>query len=361
MNIMKIQKIKIILSVAFVFLLMTACENQPITFDDYGKTACYFPYQTPARTIILGKYDEGFNDNDNLRQFEIGVVMTGVYENKENRKVYFEVDTALMSNILDVKKMPASYYNIETASPVIIPKGDTKGRILVKLTDAFFNDPKTVSSFFVSGTAPICSYAIPLKITKIEGLDSILAGKPLVVNPIRNKAADWSILPKDYTFFAVKYINKFHGNYLRRGADKVINNLTSVELGTTVYRTQYVEKNDVIKAITSDLNSVNIPGLIRRYNAPNGAALALKLQFANDGTCTVNNLTVKTTRTTAAVIGSGTLKEDSEMWGGKMHDAIYINYTYTDSIRNEKHIVNDTMVIRDRGVGFETFNFTLKP
>jgi hypothetical protein len=167
---MKTFKIKIMLSIALVFLLMTACENQPISFDDFGKTACYFPYQSPARTIILGKYDEGFNDNDNKRQFEIGVTMTGVYKNTEDRKVYFELDTALLSNIANSKYLPADQYTIETASPVIIPKGDTKGRILVKLTDAFFNDPKNASDFYKT-TGVVCNYSIPLKITKVEILD----------------------------------------------------------------------------------------------------------------------------------------------------------------------------------------------
>lgn len=354
----KINKATILL---FAILVLFSCENAPIEFDDFGVTTCYFPYQTPARTIILGKYDEGFNDNDNLHQFEIGVIMTGVYENKIDRKVYFELDTAMLSNVLNVKYLPTTHYTIETASPVIIPKGDTKGRILVKLTDAFFNDPKTVSTFFVNGAVPTCNYAIPLKITKVEGLDSILVGKPLVANPDRNKVTDWSIVPKDYTLFAVKYINKFHGNYLRRGADKVINTLTNVEIGTTIYRTQYVEKNDVVKASTFDLNSVIVPSIIRRYNAPNGVALSLQFQFANDGTCTVINSTAKTARTTSSIIGTGMLKENGDVWGGKQHDVIYLNYTYTDSIRNERHEVKDTMVIRDRGVGFETFVLTLKP
>lgn len=351
---MKIQSIKIILSGIILFSIMTACENQPITFDDFGKTACYFPYQSPARTIILGKYDEGFNDNDNLRQFEIGVVMTGVYTNKEDRKVYFELDTALLSNIANSKYLPANQYTIETASPVIIPKGDTKGRILVKLTDAFFNDPKNVSDFY-KPTGVVCNYAIPLKITKVEGLDSILSGLAIVENPNRTVATDWKFLPKDYTLFGVKYINKYHGNYLRRGADKLIDAVVDTIHGTKIYRSQYVEKCEVVKASTVDLNTITVPSTIRRINRADGGELSLKLQFANDGTCTIIN------NATSEVIGTGTLKENGDMWGGKTRDVIYLDYAYTDVPRNEKHEVKDTMVIRDRGVGFELFIPTLKP
>lgn len=352
---MKISNIKIILSGIMLLSMLTACENQPIEFDDFGTTTCYFPYQTPARTIILGKYDEGFNDNDNLHQFEIGVVMTGVYSNKENRKVYFELDTTLMSNISNVKYLPSTHYTIETASPVIIPKGDTKGRIKVKLTDAFFNDPKTVSTFFTYGVAPVCNYAIPLKITNVENLDSILVGDPIVANPNRNVATDWKVLPRDYTLFAVKYINKYHGNYLRRGADKLINATTDVVIGTKIYRNQFVERCEVAKVNTVDLNTIAINNVIRRYNAPDGGPLTLRIAFAADKTCKVYN------NATDLQIGTGKLVENGDMWGGKSRDVIYLDYAYTDTPRNEKHEVKDTMVIRDRAIGFETFIPTLIP
>lgn len=349
------KKLNKVINVLIVVFAMFSCENQPVTFDDFGKEACYFPYQSPARTIILGKYDEGFNDNDNLHQFEIGVTMTGVYENKMDRKVYFELDTTLLSTVTNSKYLPAGQYKIETVSPVIIPKGDTKGRILVKLTDAFFNDTKNVSGFYNAAVPVVSNFSIPLRITKVEGLDSVLMGKPIVANPNRVKAADWSILPKDYTLFGIKYINKFHGYYLRRGADKLINATTDVEIGTKIYRNQYVERSEVAKVQTLDMNSVSIPTIIRRFNAADGGSMTLKAVFANDNTCTVFN------NATNVSIGTGMLKENGDVWGGKQHDVIYLDYAYTDLTKNEKHVVKDTMVIRDRGVGFETFIPLLKP
>ena len=338
----------------FAVLVLYSCDNQPIEFDDFGKTACYFPYQSPARTIILGNYDEGFNDNDNNHQFEIGVIMSGVYENKSDRKVYFEVDTALLSNVANSKYLPVDQYTIETASPVIIPKGDTKGRILVKLTAAYFNDPKNVSDFY-KATGVVCNYSIPLKITKVEGLDTILVGQAIVDNPKRTVAADWKFLPKDYTLFGVKFINKYHGYYLRRGADKLINTTTNTVLGTKTYRNQYVEGSEVARAQTVDLNTVTIPSIIRRFNAPDGGTLTLKAVFASDNSCLIYN------NVTNEQIGTGTLKEKGDKWGGKPRDVLYLDYAYNDVPRNERHEVKDTMVIRDRGVGFELFIPTLKP
>ncbi|MCX6309357.1 MAG: DUF5627 domain-containing protein [Bacteroidia bacterium] len=312
-----------------------------------NKTACYFPYQTPVRTIILGKYDEGFNTNDNLHQFEIGVTMTGVYENKMDRKVFFKLDTTLLSNVSDVKYLPQAYYTMGTDSMVIIPKGDIKGRILIKLTDAFFDDPKSIAALNFT------NYAIPLVITRVEGLDSTLVGKPLVVNPIRNKAVDWTILPKDYTLFGIKYINKFHGNYLRRGADKLINS-SDVVVGTKIYHNQYVERDEVVKASTFSLNTISVPNTIRRFNSTDGGTITLNLVFAPNDSCIVYN------KSNNAVMGKGALKENGDLWGGKTRDVIYLDYAYTDLVKNEKHEVKDTMVIRDRGVVFETFVPTLK-
>jgi hypothetical protein len=336
---------------AILFVILTivlvSCENAGIEFDDFGKTVCYFPYQTPARTLILGKYDQGFNENDNKYQFEIGVTMTGVYENKSDRKVYFNLDQALLSNVTNVLPLPANYYTIETASPVIIPKGDIKGRIMVKLTDTFFNDPKAIASL---NTA---NYAIPLVISSVEGLDSIYSGKPAVANPNRIKKTDWVVAPKDYTLFGIKYINKFHGNYLRRGADKLTNAL-NVEVGTTIYRNQYVERNELVKASSFDLTSVTLPNIIRRFGGANGGTINLKLVFAADGKCSVYNTFDN------SAIGAGVFKENGDKWGGIPQDVIYLNYAYTDLVLNEKHQVNDTLVIRDRGVVFETFSLTIQ-
>jgi hypothetical protein len=341
----KINKNAILLFI--VIIAMVSCENASIEFDDFGKTVCYFPYQTPARTLILGKYDQGFNDNDNKHQFEIGVTMTGVYENKSDRKVYFKLDQTLLSNVTNVLPLPANYYSIETASPVIIPKGDIKGRIMIKLTDAFFNDSKAMAALNT------VNYAIPLVITSVEGLDSIFSGTPAVVNPNRNKKADWVVTPKDYTLFGIKYINKFHGNYLRRGADKLLN-ASNVEVGTTIYHNQYVERDEIVKATSFDLTSVTLPNTIRRFGSTNGGTINLKLVFAADGTCSVfNTLDNKT-------IGTGSFKENGDKWGGISQDVIYLDYAYTDLVLNEKHQVKDTLVIRDRGVVFETFSATIQ-
>ena len=137
------------LTICIIAFIILACENQINEFPDFGSTSVYFPFQTPVRTLIQGKYDLGFNDNDNKGRFEIGVTMTGVYNNNIDRKVHFElapnlIDAAALGvDTVNVELLPNSYYTLEQQSPVTIPAGSIKGRIPVQLSDAFFDDPKS--------------------------------------------------------------------------------------------------------------------------------------------------------------------------------------------------------------------------
>jgi hypothetical protein len=95
-------KIKLVIIFALVISFM-ACENQEIETDDFGSTHVYFPFQKPVRTLILGEYDLGFNENDNNGKFEIGVRMSGVFSNSTERKVHFELAPELI-NLDSIRK-----------------------------------------------------------------------------------------------------------------------------------------------------------------------------------------------------------------------------------------------------------------
>lgn len=334
---------KLILLFAIVLGFM-ACENQETDFDDFGTTAVYFPFQSPARTLILGKYDLGFNDNDNNHRFEIGVTIAGVRENKENRVVHFQLDNNLLSEVSNVQALPSSYYTIETQSPVIIPAGDFKGRITVQLTDDFFNDTLAF--------APVnqVHYAIPLVITQIEDVDTVLSGVPLVSNPSRVRAEDWEILPKDYTLFGIKFMNKYQAMYLRRGVDKMTN--ASNETVSSVYRNQYVERDELVMVTTTGKNSVELSNIVRRGSESSPGNVNIELLFDDSGNCSIRSFEDDAYN----VSGSGEFVENGGTWGGKEHDAIFLNYTYVDAVNNETHNVKDTLVVRDRNVVFEEFS-----
>lgn len=378
-------KLKLIVVVAFVFSVI-ACENQENDFDDFGSTSVYFPFQTPVRTLIQGKYDLGFNDNDNNGRFEIGVVMSGVYNNDINRRVHFElapdlIDAAALGvDTVNVKILPASYYTIEQESPVTIPSGSTDGRIPVQLSDAFFDDPLAFAEF------EEVHYVIPLRITDYEELDSLLTGVPLVDNPIKIRDEDWDPLPKDYTLFGIKFINKYDGIYLRRGEDAAVGFNESVTVfengnptetvsevidGSTVYRAEFVVQDELLPLATAGRSKVTTTIDVRRPGIATDLQLSLLLTFNDNEEITVSNADPNSN---IIVTGTGSFVEDGDEWGGESRDVIYLDYQYveqdvevtqnlvfgnlistTTSTFELNHQVNDTLVIRDRNVRFEEF------
>lgn len=337
-------KLFILLAVVLGFV---ACENQETDFDDFGTTAVYFPFQTPARSLILGNYDLGFNENDNNGKFEIGVTMSGVYENKDNRQVHFKVAPELLNDVENVKALPESYYSIETASPVIIPAGDIKGRITVQLTDAFFQDTLAFAQ------KNEVNYVVPLLITEIENLDTLLVGLPAVANPSRTNEADWEIVPKDYTLYGIKFINKYHAYYLRRGVDVMTSSDTTI---TSAYHSQYIEDDELVMVSISREKNVELKNTVRRGNAGSPGDVHIELVFDDNDNCIVQSYEGDAYN----VSGSGKFVPNGDTWGGKERDVIYLDYSYTDTANNESHQVKDTLVVRNRNVVFEEFTIQLK-
>ncbi|WP_299057297.1 DUF5627 domain-containing protein [uncultured Polaribacter sp.] len=375
-------KLVIIFAFALAFI---ACENQENSFDDFGSTAVYFPFQTPIRTLIQGRYDLGFNDNDNNGRFEIGLTMTGVYENTEDRTVGFElapdlIDAAALGlDTVNVKILPASYYTIEQESPLTIPAGSIKGRIPVQLTDDFFNDPLAYA-----GENEV-HYVVPLKITNYEGIDSLLTGVPAegVLNPIKIKADDWETLPKDYTLYGIKFTNKYSGIYLRRGEDIFQGTKDSLNISsgiridnpnysdTVIYSKEYVEQDELTSVITSGKNQVTNTNLIKRGTISSDKELAITLEVSDNGDVIVSPVE----NGNQTVTGSGKWVEDGDQWGGKTQNVLYLEYQFTDidTIQyktfgrvtdevyiNFQHQVKDTLVVRDRNIKFEEFIINLE-
>lgn len=336
-----------------MLLSIMACENEDSIVEDFGSTSVFFPFQTPARTLVLGDYDLGFNDNDNNGRFEIGVVMSGVFENKTDRRVFFELAPELIDTIalgidsINVQVLPASYYTIEQQSPVTIPSGSVSGRIPVQLEDAFFDDPLSFAG--VNET----HYVIPLRITDFEELDSLLTGVPIVDNPIRINPDDWNPQPKDYTLFGIKFMNEYQGIYLRRGADVMTNG--AGEVTTSEYRAEFIERDELTNLTTTGRSNVSYINRVRRGELNSPGDVSIELLFSSDDTCTV----VSSGDDPYNVSGSGRFVEDGDEWGGERRNVIYLDYTYTDAVNSETHAVRDTLVIRNRDVKFEEFTVEL--
>ena len=86
---------------------------------------------------------------------------------------------------------------------------------------------------------------------------------------------------------------------------------------------------------------------------PSPGEVNIELLFNDNDECTIQSFEGDPNN----VSGTGQFVENGGFWGGEEHDAIFIQYSYTDIVNNETHDVNDTLVVRDRNVKFEEFTF----
>lgn len=356
------KQLNILLIFSVGILMIMSCRNQDVEFPDYDYSTVYFPYQFPVRTIVLGEdiYD---NTLDNEHKCEIYASMGGVYSN-------FEVDNTLCENLYydagftdPVLAMPSSYFTL--AAEKISLDGTLQDGVVVQLTDAFFADPDAIRN----------TYVIPLRMTNVVNADSILSGAPKVENANRVNPDDWDVLPKDYVLYCVKYINPWHGNYLRRGKDDVTKN---AESSTVVRHTGQVETDPVWKLSTYSMSEVLYP---MDYVNKEGQNLnfSFKISMDENQKATILPLessyqlndTVRVYNITAT--GSGEFVKDGEKksWGNKDRDVFYLQYNVgyeveiqypilglPDDIETVNYATIDTLVARDRDVKLETFSPT---
>ena len=180
---------------------LAACDNQDIEFDDYKFQAVYFGSQYPVRTLQLG--DDEFMDLtlDNQHKFKIMATMGGTYNNNRNRVIDFVVDESLCANLFyadndtPVLPMPKEYYQL-ASDQIVLPAGSELDGVEVKLTDAYFADEKALGR----------NYVIPLRMTGVQGADSILSGLAGVDNPDLCVASDWIKAPRNYVLYCVTSI-----------------------------------------------------------------------------------------------------------------------------------------------------------
>ena len=245
--------VKIVLAGAAVSLF-ASCHNQEQIFPDYdGGITAYFAYQYPVRTIVLGESETFDTSLDNQHKCIIYGTMGGAYKGKDV-VIDIEVDPTLTDNLYydaeyqnPVKPMPTEYYTLSANQ--LQYGGNHMGGVEVQLTDAFFADPDAIKT----------TYVVPVKMTNIvKGADQILAGTPAIEgdNAWPTDASQWKVLPKDYTLYAVKYINQWDGSWLRRGVDTITEN---GEVSTDIRHKQYVENDEVMFLTTESLNSVAFP------------------------------------------------------------------------------------------------------
>ncbi len=332
---------KKLLFILFVAAGVVSCENFDIEHPDFEYTSGYFPYQFPVRTLVLGDYIYD-NTNDNAGKFVVSVAMGGLYENTIDRKFAIEVDNNLCKNIRFIQggdpivALPTNYYTLSSTSEIVIPNGKMNGGIEVKLTDAFFADPLAIKN----------TYVVPIRLKSSSDVDSILSGSSLNPNADPRIVAQWINAPKNFTMFAVKYINEFHGNYFLYGSNKV-KDATGAEVETTTYSTPYVENNTVAKLTTTARYQVTLPTTFRSTKITGNYTLVL--------TFSGNNITVSAPAGSPYTIsGTGAFVAKKYAWGNKSRDGIELTYKVANSTYTYE--ATEVLVARDRAVVMEVYN-----
>ncbi len=315
---------RILIISLIVSTVLSSCKNEDWEFPDYDFQTVYFAYQGPVRTITLGE-DVFDTTLDNQHKCEIMATTGGVYTTKSDVTIGIEVDNSLAANLAfntggNIVAMPSNYYNL-ASDKIVIPAGKIAGGVQVQLTDAFFADPLALKK----------TYVIPLKMVNVVNADSLLAGK-------------------DYVLYALKYVNTWHGNYLRRGKDIMVGKNGNTSLDKTVIRhKQYVEDDEVSSLKTASLSITEFPVVFKDQNNQN-INCKLLLTFDGSGNCTITN---GDNTFTASGNGKFIKKGEKNSWGAKDRDALYLSYEIDLA---DRHITTtDTLVMRDRGVTMETF------
>lgn len=352
---------------AAVISLLTACQNGDgilggNDFDDYTEQNVYFPIRYPVRTLILGE-DRIDNSIDNMHAFHIGASIGGLRENTSDIQLQYEVKPDLLSDLQgvdskngmlrDMMMMPASYYSIENEGESTIKAGGFNSLIRVNLTDDYFNDPEAYK----------LTYAIPLQLTETS-FGNILSGKAKssVDSPNPVNAGDWESggQPRDFTIFAVKYVNPWHGNYFQRGVQKIGGEID------TIFHTQDIEKGQLSKMVTSGYKEA----LYHRMGDFFGDKYYSVLKFS-DSTNGEGTITVSTPEGAAyTVSGTGNYYESSTDFAiehgswlmspttGK--DTPHLTLTLDFEVQDLANVgdvyqFTDTLVFRDKGISYEEF------
>ena len=156
---------------------------------------------------------------------------------------------------------------------------------------------------------------------------------------------DWEITPKDFTMFAVKFINAYHGNYFYHGSSQV-KNINGTIIENHSYGEKYIEKNPItfLKTIGRDRVSLNI-NMKSGYMNDN---VELVLDF-NGNNCSITGKG----QSQYTVSGNGEFKEEQFIWGNKIRDGIVINYEISNP--SYTYLGQDTLIVRDRAVVMETY------
>ena len=321
---------------------ITSCENGDAEFPNYDNSAVYFAHQTPVRTLVMGEdtYDTSL---DNDHKCKIYATMGGAYAGSGSTVIDIMVDDELCDNlyfadgVTPVRPMPANYYTLSSEQITLNEFENLMGAVEVTFSDAFFEDPASIEN----------TYVIPLRMVNVVNADSILSGVPRTPNAAWTNSAMWDTAPKNYVLYCVKYINKWHATYLRRGIDQITENGSTT---TNVRHEQYIEDDEICNVTTKDLHTAIFP--VSTTVGQETLTCDLVLTFNDNDECTI---TSGTEGFTASGNGKFVVDGDKASWGNEEdRNALYLDYNIDFGAK--QYNTKDTLVVQTRGVAYEEFS-----
>ena len=137
---------------------------------------------------------------------------------------------------------------------------------------------------------------------------------------------------KNTTFCLVKFVNPWTATYLRKGKD--------VSNGKESHRAYpYIEKAEVIKVVTKGLYKAQMTVDVKDASGKKHQVNVLMTSSGSDG---------------VQVSGSGKFVKKDQLLGEFKRNTLYLNYNIkSDALGTVE--TTDTMVVRNRGIGFPTF------
>lgn len=344
------RKAKICIVIVLILSALSSCSNEERFFPDFDYTTSYFPYQYPVRTLVLGDYDFD-NTRDNELKFLISANMGGVYKNNDEIIVSYKVDETLTDSLYNadtgkrILPLPKRYYTLSNNGQIIIPKGKFSGGVEVQLKDSFLLDDLAMS----------VNYVIPLRIIS-STTDSVLSGNSEIDSPDPRIADNWVITPKNFTLFGIKFVNAYDGTYLLRGESVVKDTQQDTIVEVNNYRQVAVERDEIVTLKTISKDAVSYSNAIRRTAVKSPGKFKMEILFDSEG----NAIIIDKTNSKKFNITTGTAKyiKDGDQWGGKNRNVIHLSYTITQG--DLTHIVNDTLVFRNKNIVFEEFTPSIK-
>lgn len=335
-----------ILLAGIAALGITSCENGDAEFPDYDNSAVYFAHQTPVRTLVMGEdtYDTSL---DNAHKCKIYATMGGAYSGSGSTVIDIMVDNELCDNlyfadgVTPVRPMPANYYTLSSEQITLNEFENLMGAVEVTFNNEFFEDPASTEN----------TYVIPLRMVNVVNADSILSGVPRTPNAAWTNSAMWDTAPKNYVLYCVKYINKWHATYLRRGIDQITENGSTT---TNVRHEQYIEDDEICNVTTKDLHTAIFP--VSTTVGQETLTCDLVLTFNDNDECTI---TSGTEGFTASGSGKFVIDGDKASWGNEEdRNALYLDYNV--DFGTKQYVTKDTLVVQTRGVAYEEFSTVYK-